>query len=125
MEVASPPTASQATSPVSSTAETFDAEICRRFTELGEQLLAQHPELRSFAVVLDYQGSLNDAQVMKGVWRGRQGLVKGLDELYGSLVQTQRLAAVQHQRLLQYVQLLKDEAKSTIEDLEKAAKAAS
>lgn len=53
-------------------------------------VLATVPEIRSVAVIFDYFGSLNDAEISKGLWLGRKDPLP-LDAVFGSLMQTQRV----------------------------------
>ncbi len=74
---------------------TFDQMILNEFKEVGFKILARHPEARSLAMVVDYQQSLNDANVNKGLWIGPNGSVTDPAAVFGSMHQTLELLQTQ------------------------------
>ena len=48
----------------------------------------QYPELRSVAVICDYKGALNEAQVEKALWIGTGGAVKDIGAIMGGINNT-------------------------------------
>lgn len=73
----------------------FDAQIGQKIGAFFQELLEQHPEIRTLAAVIDYRGALNDAPLLNAVWRGRDQGTKSYDSISGSIAQT--LALLHHQ----------------------------
>lgn len=81
---------------------TFDQAIAEKLKQAATLILAEHPEVRTVACVVDYYGELNDANVQFGVWLGENGTVMSPDQAVGSLFATLKLA---HQQLQVAVQI--------------------
>lgn len=69
----------------------FDEELVRKFQAACQDAFLDHPELRSVAIVFDYMGGLNDAEISKGIWVSEDGAVKTLEGIHGSLQQLMRM----------------------------------
>lgn len=96
---------------------TFDQAISVHFHEAIFLALRDHPELRSVAVTLDYEGLLNEAVLHKGVWLGRRGTVSRLDELVGSLQQLLEMVQYQVNRLATIGQQYAQQAAAAAQEL--------
>lgn len=96
---------------------TFDQAVSAHFHEAIFHALQTHPELRSVAVALDYEGTLNEAVLHKGVWLGRRGSVTRLDELVGSLQQGLELLQFQINRLAYIGQQYAQQAAAAAQEL--------
>jgi len=72
----------------------FDAKVVNEYVALTHRVLQGCPELRSVAVVLDYQGELNEV-AKSGVFVTRSGGYQDPKELLGGLEQTARMMAKQ------------------------------
>jgi hypothetical protein len=69
----------------------FDEAAVKEMREAATLVFSRHPEVRSIAVVFDYRGALNDANVNKALWLGPDGPVRKLDGMFGSLANMLRL----------------------------------
>ena len=89
----------------------FDKAIIADMRRAAEAVLADHLELRSVAVSLDFSGALNDARgVSRGLWIGEDGPVTGLDAVIGSAQVTLEMLREQYARGEALVAQLRDEA---------------
>lgn len=71
----------------------FDRAAAREAREALRALLNRHPELRSVAVVFDWQGGLNAAGAVFAEWQSAAGEAPGRpDELFGLHHQVLRLS---------------------------------
>lgn len=75
--------------------QTFDVAISEQLRTTILDILAKFPEARAIAAIVDYHGSLNDADVNKGVWIGENGDHKTLTEVFGGIAQTLRMLDLQ------------------------------
>ena len=87
----------------------FDTAILEKFKATVNQALAEHPELRSVAVVFDFEGGLNDAQVNKGLWVGRDGPVIQPNAIFGSIKNVQMMVETMFDRSVVLTQDMKEQ----------------
>lgn len=66
----------------------FDKAAIAKMRESISELFVDHPEVRSVAVVFDYEGGLNDADIDKGLWLGTAGTVVSPAAIFGSIHNT-------------------------------------
>ena len=79
----------------------FDESIARTIQETVQKVLLDHPELRSVGVFFDYRGSLNDANVIRGVWQCSEGDVISPDAVSGSMTACARMMGMIHNRVIE------------------------
>jgi hypothetical protein len=89
--------------------QTFDQALTEQFRKHIHDAISAHPELRSVAVVFDYGGNLNDANVLKGVWQGEKGPVSDIPSVMGSITNGMAILSHQTQRLGQINKALQDD----------------
>jgi hypothetical protein len=77
----------------------FNEQINQKIFKFLQDLLLEHGEVRSLAVVIDWYGALNDAPIGAAVWVGEDGPVQGADAIMGSAQQTIKLLSQQFGRL--------------------------
>ncbi len=82
-------------------ADTFDVAVCLKLRRAFAEILAAHPEVRSLACSVDWNGPLNEANVMHGVWLGEDGIVSRPDAVFGSIAQTMRILDTQFTRAVE------------------------
>jgi hypothetical protein len=70
----------------------FDKALAKKFQDVIQEALLDHPELRSVAVVFDFVGDLNDGGADRGVWIGEDGPVRTLEGIHGSIAQMLRMS---------------------------------
>ena len=87
---------------------TFDVAVCERLRHAIVDVLAGFPEVRSIACSVDYHGSLNDADINKGIWLGEGGPVTAPDAIFGSVFQTLRILETQCARALQLMESMRE-----------------
>lgn len=81
---------------ISASPPTFDERAASTIKEWTRQLMVVTPELRSVTVVFDWNGALNDAQIQHGIWQSRLGGGNmPPDAIFGSLLQTLKVAEQQ------------------------------
>jgi hypothetical protein len=97
--------------------QTFDQALANQFRKHIHDAISEHPELRSVAVVFDYNGSLNDAGVLKGVWQGENGPVSSIPAVAGSIANGLAIMNHQTQRLVQIQQALRAELVKVSQEL--------
>ncbi len=69
----------------------FDQELSGAGQLFALEMLSRHPELRSVAIVFDYQGQLNDAAVIKAMFRSSTGVQATPEAIFGTMNNTIRL----------------------------------
>lgn len=87
---------------------TFDQAASERMRAAALEAMAAHPELRAVAVVFDYHGGLNDADVIRGVWLGEDGPVTRPDAVVGSMFQLMKMLELQCGRALGLINQLRE-----------------
>lgn len=87
----------------------FDEQVMHELHEAFEAVAMRHPEVKTMAAVISWDGHLNDAGCLSSVWIDRDGKpVTSLDGLFGSLHQTAALFRFQLDRAVQLQINLKD-----------------
>jgi hypothetical protein len=74
--------------------DTFDVRLCDEVRRFILERCAAYPEVRTVAVVVDYKGAINDAQVHDSVWLeidAPNGIVNSPAAAFGSALQTIKL----------------------------------
>jgi serine/threonine protein phosphatase PrpC len=100
----------------------FDEALCQKFRELINDSFNRHPELRSVAVVFDYHGGLNSAQVNKGLWLGENGAVKDIASVFSSLRNLMAMAETQFGRAVAVEEALRTQVTLLTQELTNRAK---
>lgn len=96
---------------------TFDQEVMVSFKEAADKAFLR-PEVRSLAVLVDYQSGLNNSGVMNGLWLEPSGPVQSIDAIIGSLEVTLSLLKNQVNRAVQVgTKLIRE-----LEDLDRKSK---
>jgi glycine/D-amino acid oxidase-like deaminating enzyme len=89
----------------------FDDDCAKRFQQLAQDCMLDHPELRNVSVVFCWKGGLNDSPtVSKGLWIGDSGVVSDLPGIFGGLFQSLKMVDEQAARAFQFVQKMREEA---------------
>lgn len=72
----------------------FDEHLVEIARPVVAAMFQEHGDvLRSVGVFFDYYGTLNDADIQKGLWFGPHGMVQSPDGIIGSLGSSLRLTA--------------------------------
>jgi hypothetical protein len=69
----------------------FDQAVAEEVRAALADVFLRHPELKAVGVAFSWAGSLNDAQILHGVWLGPTGRVNTLEGIFGSVAQTMKL----------------------------------
>ena len=101
---------------------TFDEAACETLRAACASVIQSHPEVRTVSASVDFYGTLNDAQVQKGVWIGESGMVTAPDAILGSTMQTLRLLEEQIGRLFQVAGGMRESLQVLGEELVKKSK---
>jgi len=88
----------------------FDKAATALLKKAAQQVLGEHPEVRSVIMILDYKGSLNDADVDKALWIGESGQVTQLDAMFGAVAGLMRVMNHVMARIDQVAANMRDEA---------------
>lgn len=91
----------------------FDKRAADQARQFANELIASTPELRGVAVVFDYTGDLNDANVNAAIWQARDGQWP-YAALVGVTMQTLKLLDVLHARLSGMLVSLREELVSEL-----------
>lgn len=108
---------------------TFDEQVCERLKEAFRDVFLKHPEVKCLSASIVWNGSLNDANILHGVWLGPDGPVGTPDAVVGSIHQTMRMLDEQLGRgmelsayMQERIQVLGTETVRKNEELEKVKK---
>lgn len=89
---------------------TFDVAVCERLRAAFHDVFLHHPEVKCLAASITWNGNLNDADIMHGLWLGSDGgPVTTVDGLIGSAFQTLKMWDEQVGRAMKVVAYLKDQ----------------
>ncbi len=94
---------------------TFQEAVASETRELFRELLKEHPELRSVAVVFDWVEGLNES-ALPGLWYDREGPMSpgNCDAITGSMSQTAKLMAVQADMGLRMISVFDETARQKL-----------
>lgn len=89
----------------------FDKQIARRLVAAVQNILIDHPELRTVGIALAYEPRLDAADLDRLLWigRGPLGAVERHDDVFTSMLSTMKLLQAQQDRLLAGVAALKEQ----------------
>lgn len=65
----------------------FDEAVCMRLREAFNTVFLHHPEVKCLIATVVWNGNLNDAKIMHGVWAGPDGEVVTPAGVVGSMAQ--------------------------------------
>jgi len=89
---------------------TFDVAVCEKLRAAFHDVFLNHPEVKALAASITWNGNLNDAQIMHGLWLSSDGgPVSTPDGLIGSAFQTIKMLDEQVGRGLNLVTYLRDQ----------------
>ena len=101
---------------------TFDEEIAQAILATLEQIFQKYPTVvRSVGVFLDYHGTLNDANLVKGIWRGLHGRVDDPPAVSGSLMSCGRLLGQIMEQNERLVVFLRNTTMAELKNLQQVA----
>jgi len=89
----------------------FDEEVCDRIRAAFQDVFLRHPEVKCLAASITWQGALNDARILHGVWLGPDGPVVEPDGVIASIHQTLKMLDEQTARGLALVAHLQDQVR--------------
>lgn len=89
---------------------TFDLAVCERLRAAFADVFLHHPEVKTLGAAICWQGNLNDAQIMHGLWLCPDGPVVTPDGVIGSAFQTLKLLDEQVGRVSELVSHMRDQA---------------
>lgn len=69
----------------------FDEQVCERLRAAFVDVFLRHPEVKCLAASITWNGTLNDANILHGIWLGPDGPVQTPDGVVGSLFQTLKM----------------------------------
>jgi len=110
--------------------QTFDVAVCEKLRKCFMDIFLQHPEVKCLATAIVWNGNLNDANILHGVWLNSDGgQVQTADAIIGSISQTTRMLELQLNRGADFAQFLREQIQllgtELIEKHEKESKTSS
>jgi len=69
----------------------FDEAVCDRLRDCFRDVFLHFPEVKALAAAITWNGPLNDAKILHGVWLGPDGVVQTPDGVATGIVQTLKL----------------------------------
>lgn len=83
--------------------------MCERIRVAFQDVFLHHPEVKTLSATITWNGNLNDAQILHGIWLGPDGPVSTPDGIVGSLYQTLKMLDEQAGRGLNFVGYLQEQ----------------
>jgi hypothetical protein len=87
---------------------TFDQTVIDKLREAVQSIILETPEVKTVSATVCWQGDLNNAKILHGVWIGANGVVSQADEIFGSAWQTMRMLKEQVNRAEEMLTWLQD-----------------
>lgn len=78
---------------------TFDVAVCAKLKDAFDRVFLEHPEVKALSATVTWNGALNDAEILHGVWLSSDGnAVKTADGVLTSISQTIKMLEEQLRR---------------------------
>jgi len=88
----------------------FDTAVAEKLRAFHQAVILEHPEVKCLATAVGWNGTLNDADIIHGVWTGGDGQTPSApDEVFTGLYQTLRLLDHQARIAFDLTQVLRDQ----------------
>ncbi len=92
---------------------TFDVAVCERLRAAFADVFLNHPEVKALATSICWNGNLNDARIMHGIWLGGDGgPVQTAEGVIGSAFQTLKMLDEQVGRAVDLVSYFRDQLRA-------------
>lgn len=98
----------------------FDQAVIDKLRAAFEGVFREHPEVKTLAAAVTWNGGLNDAPLLHGIWLCPAGAVSTPDGIITSAQQTMKLLNNQLNRGVELVQHMQDQVLLLAHEIEKS-----
>lgn len=95
----------------------FDVAVCERLRQTFMEIFLEFPEVKCLSSTITWNGNLNDANIMHGIWLSPTGNVGSPDGIITSIEQTMKMLNEQFNRASNLVKFFSDQTRVLAEEV--------